>query len=221
MHARSNRIESSADVRFQLPGNGRCRAAGDNCCMHLIAPRSAASAAIATLCAAIVGACGSSSTATPASGGGGNGTQGSGCVSQSQAEQIWRDVDNRIIAFEADPKSAAPGTVATGAALSAIQQYLAQQLEANNWTEREVDKLDSLAIESAGCNGGTLVVRGTMTLVTDEYLTANGRVDHHDSEEGQKQQFIDNYVRVGGVWKQSQLQNPGQQAAPTATPEVI
>lgn len=146
--------------------------------------------------------------------------QGSGCVSKSQAQQIWTEIDNRIIAFEAHPKSATPDTVATGAALEAIQTYLAQQLEANNWTEREVDKLDSLTVSDAGCNNGTLVVHGTITLVTDEYLAGDGQVDHHDSQEGQKQDFIDNYVRVGGYWKQSQLQNPNQ-AAPTATPEVI
>ena len=146
--------------------------------------------------------------------------QGTGCVSQAQAEQIWTAIDNRIIAFEAHPKTATPDTVATGAALQAIQTYLVQQLEANNWTEREVDKLESLTVASAGCNKGTLVVHGTITLVTDEYLAGDGHLDHHDSQEGQKQDFTDNYVRVGGYWKQSQLQTPNQ-AAPTATPQVI
>ena len=191
--------------------------------MRLRVPQTAATAA-AALCAAVVAACGSSGTgATPTPAGGASGgvrAQGSGCVSQSQAQQIWTDIDNRIIAFEAHPKSATPDTVATGAALEAIQTYLAQQLEANNWTEREVDKLESLTVASAGCNNGTLVVHGTITLVTDEYLAGDGQVDHHDSQEGQKQDFIDNYVRVGGYWKESQLQNPSQ-AAPTATPQVI
>ena len=190
--------------------------------MRFRVPQTAATVAAAALCAAVVAACGSSSSAATPSGAasGGVPAQGSGCVSQSQAQQIWTAIDNRIIAFEAHPKSATPDAVATGAALEAIQTYLAQQLEANNWTEREVDKLDSLTVATAGCNNGTLVVHGTITLVTDEYLTGDGQVDHHDSEEGQKQEFIDNYVRVGGYWKQSQLQNPNP-AAPTATPEVI
>jgi hypothetical protein len=190
--------------------------------MRVHAPRTAAILAAAA-CATVVAACGSSSaTATPTPGGatGGVRVQGSGCVSQAEAEQIWTQIDNRIIAFEANPKSANPDSVATGAALQAIQSYLAQQLEANHWTEHEVDKLDSLTVANAGCNNGTLVVHGTLTLVTDEYLAGDGQVDHHDSQEGQKQDFIDNYVRVGGYWKQSQLQNPNQ-AAPTATPEVI
>ena len=189
--------------------------------MRFRVPQTPATIAAAALCAVIVAACGSSTPAAQSGAtNGGVPAQGSGCVSQSQAQQIWTAIDNRIIAFEAHPKSATPDTVATGAALEAIQTYLAQQLEANNWTEREVDKLDSLTVATAGCNNGTLVVHGTITLVTDEYLAADGQVDHHDTEEGQKQDFIDNYVRVGGYWKQSQLQNPNP-AAPTATPEVI
>ena len=190
--------------------------------MRFRVPPSAATLAGSALCAGLLAACGASSAkATPAGGAiGGVRAQGSGCVSQAQAQQIWTDIDNRIIAFEAHPKTATPDTVATGAALEAIQTYLAQQLEANNWTEREVDKLDSLTVANAGCNNGTLVVHGTITLVTDEYLAGDGQVDHHDSQEGQKQDFIDNYVRVGGYWKQSQLQNPNQ-AAPTASPQVI
>ena len=191
--------------------------------MRFRAPQTAATVAGLTSCAVLVAACGSSSPATPSLSGGADGAvraQGTGCVSQAQARQIWTDIDNRIIAFEAHPKTATPDSVATGAALQAIQTYLAQQLEANNWTEREVDKLESLTVANAGCNNGTLVVHGTITLVTDEYLAGDGHVDHHDSQEGQKQDFIDNYVRVGGYWKQSQLQNPNQ-AAPTATPQVI
>lgn len=190
--------------------------------MRFRVPPSAATLAGSALCAGLLTACGASSAkATPAGGAiGGVRAQGSGCVSQAQAQQIWTDIDNRIIAFEAHPKTATPESVATGAALEAIQTYLAQQLEANNWTEREVDKLDSLTVANAGCNNGTLVVHGTITLVTDEYLAGDGQVDHHDSQEGQKQDFIDNYVRVGGYWKQSQLQNPNQ-AAPTASPQVI
>lgn len=185
--------------------------------------RLAANTAATVLCAAVVAACGSSggtATPPPASGTGVVRAQGSGCVSQEQARQIWTAIDNQIVAFEANPKTAKPDTVATGAALEAIQTYLAQQLEANHWTEREVDKLEQLTVANAGCNNGTLVVHGTITLVTDEYLAGDGQVDHHDSEEGQKQDFIDNYVRVGGYWKESQLQNPNQ-TAPTATPQVI
>lgn len=191
--------------------------------MRVHTSRLAATTAAAALGVALVAACGTSSataTPAPASGAGAVRAQGSGCVSQAQAQQIWTEIDNQIIAFEANPKSAKPDTVATGAALEAIQTYLAQQLEANHWSEREVDRLDSLTVADAGCNNGTLVVHGTITLVTDEYLAGDGQVDHHDSEEGQKQDFIDNFVRVGGYWKESQLQNPNQ-TAPTATPQVI
>ncbi|MBV8528747.1 MAG: hypothetical protein JOZ75_10555 [Candidatus Dormibacteraeota bacterium] len=190
--------------------------------MRVSTSRLPATIAACALCASVVAACGSSrAAATPPSGASGAvRAQGSGCVSQAEAQQIWTGIDNQIIAFEANPEDANPDIVATGAALQAIQTYLAQQLEANHWTEREVDKLDSLTVANAGCNNGTLVVHGTLTLITDEYLAGDGQVDHHDSQEGQKQDFIDNYVRVGGYWKQSQLQNPNQ-SAPTATPEVI
>lgn len=147
--------------------------------------------------------------------------QGSGCVSQSQAEQIWTAIDDQVVAFEANPKKATPESIATGAALQAVQQYLSGQLVANKWTEREVDKLDSITVVNAGCNNGTLIVHGTMTLVTDEYLSADGKVDHHDSEEGSQQEFVDNYVRVGGFWKESQLQNPNQGPPGTPTPQII
>ena len=219
-----NRIESRAYVRFLLRGTGAQPGASDNDRMRVFAPQTAAVTAVAAVCTAVVAACGSSGSAVssaPSSGASGAvKAQGSGCVSQSQAQQIWTAIDNRIIAFEADPKNAKPDTIATGAGLSAVQQYLARQLVANHWTEREVDKLDSLTVVNAGCNNGTLIVHGTITLVTDEYVAADGTVDHHDSEEGSQQEFIDNYVRVGGFWKQSQLQNPNQ-TGPTPPPQVI
>ena len=198
--------------------------AGDNCRMRVLAPHGAGAAAAVGLCAVVAVACGSARpapTPTPAGGAtGGVRAQGSGCVSQSQAVQIWTDIDNRIIAYEANPKDATPQDATTGNALAVVQQYLAQQLVASNWTEREVDKLDTLVVDNAGCNNGTLTLHGTLTLVTDEYIAGDGRVDHHDPEEGQRQDFIDNYVRIGGYWKESRQQNPNS-ATPTATPEVI
>jgi hypothetical protein len=168
--------------------------------------------------------CGSASPAKSPSGSnpGASGVpaQGSGCVSQSQAEQIWTDIDNKINAMEADPTHASPATVTTGAALQGVQQYLAQDLEANKWTEREVDHLESLTVVNAGCNNSTLQLRVTMTLVTDEYLNGSGQVDHHDPSEGQQLHFVDEYVRSGVTWKESNFINLDQ-PGPTPPSQII
>lgn len=181
---------------------------GDNGLMGL---RFTVALAVAGGAVALVAAgCASSSPAKSSSAGSsasGVPSQGSGCVSQSQAQQIWTDIDNKINAMEADPTHASPATVASGAALQGVQQYLAQDLVANKWTEHEVDRLDSLTVEKAGCNNTSLQVRVTMTLVTDEYLTANGQVDHHDEQEGHQLHFVDEYVRSGGTWKEENFVN--------------
>lgn len=160
--------------------------------------------------AAVLAACGAAAGTGGSSGGGPAATgavpsQGSGCVSQSEARQIWTDIDNRINAMEADPKHATPSSVTSGAALNTVEQYLAATLRANNWTEHEVDRLDSLSVVNAGCNNGPLELRVTITLVTDEYITAGGQIDHHDPSEGQQQHLSDSYARDGGVWKETNL----------------
>lgn len=146
--------------------------------------------------------------------------QGSGCVTDSQAKQIWTDIDNRLNAMEADPKHATPASVTTGRALEGVQQYLAQQLEANNWTEHEVDKLESLTVVNAGCNNGTLTLRVTMTLVTDDYLNTSGQVDHKDPSAGQTLHFLNSYTRSGGEWKENDFENLDQ-PGPTQSPQII
>ena len=166
---------------------------------------------------ALIAACGSSSAKSPSSSGV---RAGSGCVTQSQAQQIWTDIDTKLNAMEADPAHATPSTVTTGAALTGVQQYLQQQLVANKWTEKEVDKLESLSVVSAGCNSGSLQVKVTMTLVTDEYLSASGAVDHHDPTEGQTLHFLNSYQRTGGSWKEDDFVNLDQ-PQPTQKPTII
>lgn len=167
--------------------------------------------------AVLIGACGSSSAKSPSSSGV---PAGAGCVTQSQAQQIWTDIDTKLNAMEADPGHATPSTVTTGAALTGVQQYLQQQLIANKWTEKEVDKLDSLSVVSAGCNNGSLQVKVTMTLVTDEYLTASGAIDHHDPTEGQTLHFMNSYQRSGGSWKEDDFVNLDQ-PQPSQNPTII
>ncbi|HEX6538297.1 MAG TPA: hypothetical protein VF155_03865 [Candidatus Dormibacteraeota bacterium] len=151
---------------------------------------------------------------------GGLPAQGSGCVSQSEAMRIWTDINDATDAMEADPKAAMPSVFTSGAALAAVQQYLAQQLVANNWTEHEVDRLDALSIVDAGCNNGTLQLHVTITVVTDEYLTANGQVDHHDTSEGQQAHLSNSYVRFGGKWKETELLDLDQ-ATPAPSGPII
>jgi hypothetical protein len=146
--------------------------------------------------------------------------QGTGCVTQQQATQVWTQIDTRLNAIELDPKHAGTADVATGAALTGIRQYLQQQLVAKNLTEREVDHLQSLSVVDAGCNGGTLQLRVTMTLVQDDYLATDGHVDHADAQVGKTLHILDSYVRSGGVWKESDFQDLDQ-PGPTQTPQLV
>lgn len=122
--------------------------------------------------------------------------------------------------MEADPKHANPATVTTGAAMQGVQQYLDDQLIAHNLTEHEVDKLESLTVVNAACNNSTLQLRSTVTLVTDDYLKANGQLDHHDASAGQTLHFLDFYQRTGGTWKETEFQNLDQ-PSPTETPQIL
>lgn len=183
-------------------------------------------AALAGSCAALlVSACGAQPAATshaPASAApsGRVPAQGSGCVSEAEARQIWADINNAIDAMEADPKDAAPSDFTSGAALAAVQQYLAQQLVANRWTEHEVDRLDALSVVNPACHNGTLQLHVTITVVTDVYLAANGQVDHHDNTEGQQAHLSNSYVRSGGRWRETELLDTDP-ASPTPPGVVI
>lgn len=168
-------------------------------------------------------ACGSTSvpaTAIPVPAGAGVPANGSGCVTTAEATRIWNGIDAKLNAIEADPKHGGASFVATGNALSQIEQYLAQQLEANSFTELEVDRLDSISVVSAGCNNGTLQIRVTMTLVRDDYLKANGQVDHADPAVGKTLHYIESFKRFGGVWKETDFQSLDNPPA-TQTPQLV
>ena len=83
-----------------------------------------------------------------------------------------------------------------------------------------MDHLDQLTVVQAGCNGGLLILNVTMTLVQDDYLNAAGKVDHQDASVGQQLNLLQEYVRSGGGWKEtdfSDLTPPG--ASPT--PQIL
>jgi hypothetical protein len=174
--------------------------------------RRIAMAAACCLVAAPVASC-----AAPPSG---TSTTKTGCVSQTQATQIWADIDSRLNAIELDPHHTGLSGVTTGNALTTIDAYLRQQLIARNFTEREVDQLDQVTVVQAGCNGGRLILNVTMTLVQDDYLNAAGKVDHQDASVGQELNLLQEYVRSGAGWKEtdfSDLTAPG--ASPT--PQIL
>jgi len=90
--------------------------------------------------------------------------------------------------------------VATGSALGKERQYIQRQLVAQHLTEREVDRLDSLTVLDPGCGKGTVRVRVTVTLVQDDYLAADGHVDHSDEAVGSTFHLIESFVRSGTGW---------------------
>jgi hypothetical protein len=181
-------------------------------------------AGVGTALAVIVlSGCSSSSTShstSSASGGASEspGTPQAGCVSQSQAQQIWTQIDNQLNAIVLDPKHAGLGNVATGNALALIQQYIQTTLVQANLTEKEVDRLDALTVLNAGCNNGTLTVHVTMTVTRDDYLTPTGKVDHSDPQVGATLHLDESYMRAGSSWKESDFTNLD---APSQTPQLV
>lgn len=168
--------------------------------------------AAAGVVAALLAAC-----AAPAQG---TSTTQTGCVSQAEATQIWTSIDNRLNAIELDPHHLGASSVTTGNALTTITAYLQQQLVAHAFTEREVDHLDQLTVVQAGCDGSRLIINVTMTLVQDDYLNAAGEVDHQDSSVGRELNLLQEYVRSGAGWKEtdfSDLTPPGA----TPTPQIL
>ncbi len=143
-----------------------------------------------------------------------------GCLTKAQATQVWTTVNDRIDAIELDPHHTGISAVTTGAALTAITTYLQQQLVGQGLTEREVDHLDQLTVVQAGCNGGLLILNVTMTLVQDDYLNVAGQVDHHDASVGQNLNLLLEYVRSGGVWKETAFSDLTQPGA-TPTPQTV
>jgi hypothetical protein len=150
----------------------------------------------------------------------GTSTVQTGCVSQPEATQIWTSIDDRLNAIELDPHHTGVSTVTTGDALTAITTYLQQQLVAHAFTEREVDHLDQLTVVQAGCNGSRLILNVTMTLVEDDYLNAAGTVDHRDTSVGRTLNLLQEYVRFGAGWKETDFSDLTPPAA-SPTPQVL
>ncbi len=146
--------------------------------------------------------------------------QGTGCVSEAEARKIWMQLDQKITAIELDPKHAGVSDIATGQAQQLINNYLQMQLVAANVTEKEVDKLESLTVVKAGCNGGDLQLRVTETVVQDDYLKPNGQLDHKDPAVGTTIHLLETFVRSAGGWKESDFQDLDQQQ-PTPTPQLF
>jgi hypothetical protein len=143
-----------------------------------------------------------------------------GCVTQSQATHIWVTVNHRLATLELDPHHAGVSAVTTGDALVQITTYMDQQLLARGLTEHEVDRLDHLSVVQAGCNGSSLIVNVTMTLVQDDYLKASGAVDHRDASVGRAFNLLQEYLYSGGSWKESDLTDLTPPGAST-TPQLL
>lgn len=131
---------------------------------------------------------------------------------------MWKQVDDALIAVQLDPKHAGLDRVATGQALLQFRDYLRSKLESKGFTERELDRLKSLTVIRAGCDGSELAVRVTVTLVADDYLRADGSVDHRDPAVGTDVTTLETFVRAGGTWKESSIADPN---APSPSPNII
>jgi hypothetical protein len=62
------------------------------------------------------------------------------------------------------------------------------------------------------------VVEVRETLVRDDYIAADGHVDHADAKVGATSHFQNSFVRVGSTWRLSDLQDldaPGPSAPST------
>ena len=145
-------------------------------------------------------------------------TMAGGCVDQNAAQSIWRSLDQRLNAVALDPDHAGLDAVATGSALGKERQYIQRQLVAQHLTEREVDRLDSLTVLDPGCGKGTVRVRVTVTLVQDDYLAADGHVDHSDEAVGSTFHLIESFARSGTSWKETDFEDADQ---PTPTPQLL
>jgi hypothetical protein len=144
-------------------------------------------------------------------------TAGAGCVDAAAARAIWTTINNRLNAIQLDPNHAGLADVSTGAALTVRSDYIRTTLTDKHLTEREVDRLDNLSVTNGGCTGGALTVDVTITLTKDDYLRADGTVDHADASVGTQFERVITYVRTGGVWKESDITDlgGGQTQAPS------
>jgi hypothetical protein len=143
-------------------------------------------------------------------------TPGSGsCVARPQAEQIWTDVNARLDALVLHPSLSGVDAVAQGTAAVQTRAYIQQRLLDNHLTEREKSRLDDLSIVQPACGAQPLTVRVTATLVQDDYLAADGHVDHQDPGVGQASHLLESFVRSGaGGWKLVTIASLDQSPSP-------
>jgi hypothetical protein len=129
-------------------------------------------------------------------------TPGSGaCITEAQARGVWQTVDDRVNALVLHPSTAAVAALAQGTAATQLRAYVQQRLLDQHLTEREVQRLDSISVLQPACGSQPLTVRVYVTLVQDDYLAADGHVDHRDPGVGQSSEVIESYVRTPGGWK--------------------
>lgn len=168
--------------------------------------------------AVVLAGCGGSSSSAAPQAGGPSPARSSSCVDVRAATEVWKDVNRRLNAVTRSADHGGLDGAATGAAAALLRQYIDAQLIAKKLTEREQDRLDSLTVTDGGCSGGPLVVEVRETLVGDDYIAADGHVDHADAKVGTASHFQNTYVRAGSTWKLSDLQDldaPGPSAPST------
>ncbi len=143
---------------------------------------------------------------------------GVGCVDVAAARDIWTRVDNRLNVIVLDPNHQGLSDVATGAALTQLQQYIQQTLVASSLTEREVDSLDGLTVQSPACSSGSLQLAIATRATRGDYLKPDGSIDHSDPMVGVEVHLLESFDRVGGVWKESDVQSLDN---PTPSAQVV
>jgi len=126
---------------------------------------------------------------------------GGACLTQAQARAVWQSVDDRLNALELHPSLRGVDALAAGTAAAQLHQYVQQRLLDAHLTEREVQRLDSISVLQPACGNQPLTVRVYVTLVADDYLAADGHVDHRDPGVGQTSEVLESYVRTPGGWK--------------------
>jgi len=140
-----------------------------------------------------------------------------GCVGKTEARQVWNDVSARLDALVLHPSLSGVDGVAQGTAATQIRAYLQQRLLDQRLTEREQSRLDDLSVVQSACGSQPLTVRVTETLVQDDYLAADGSVDHADPGVGQTSHLLQSYVRSGGGWKLITVASLDQTPGPGTT----
>jgi hypothetical protein len=142
------------------------------------------------------------------------------CIDDTQARTVWNDVTRRLDTLVLHPDVTRIGTVARGTVAQDIRLYLQQTLLDKHLTERERERLDAVHVIQPGCNGQPLLVMVTETLVQDDYLAADGHVDHVDAGVGHTHKSLETYARTGATWLLTGLQ-PLDQPTPTDTGQTV